>query len=170
MRFFISRDVRKNPFLRSILYWTLAFSLIFWVTNWLFYARITLSYEGIVTHYRGAEESFRPPKSFFSLLEETHFHSFAMMIFLMTWTHLLMFTPIGSAPKKFLIHGTFLTAALDMASGWLIRYHAPFWAWIKIMAFFVFQILILWVMVLVARYLRAEYRETISAPSRLDYP
>ena len=153
MRFFITRDPRSNSLLRAILFWSLIFSLAFWVTNWLFYTRITFTYTGMVTHYRGAEASFRPPKSFFALVEETHTHALAMMIFLMTWTHLLLFTPLAKTWKRLLIHGLFTTAGLDMISGWLIRYLSPLLAWIKMASFLGFQILLLAAMVVFAWHL-----------------
>jgi hypothetical protein len=148
MRFFISQDIRKNQLLRHIVLWSLVYVFVFWVSDWPFYAKIGFSYRAIVEYYRGSEEAFRTPKSFFSLLEETHFHAFAMMVFLMTLNHLLLFTGAPRWVKAVVIHVSFGSALADMASGWLIRFVHPGFALLKMAAFLTLQgtLLVLWVL------------------------
>lgn len=155
MRFFISPDIRRNRLLRHILMWSLFFILIFWLTNFFFYVRIGLTPSQIATYYRGSEESFRPPKSFFGLLEETHFHAFAMMILIMTMTHLLLFSTSDGRLKWLIIHGTFGTALADIGSGWLIRYAHPAFAYLKVLAFIGLQVFLLILMILLVQTMRA---------------
>jgi len=121
---------------------------VFWVSDWPFYAKIGFSYRAIAEYYRGSEEAFRAPKSFFSLLEETHFHAFAMMVFLMTLNHLLLFTGTPRWVKAVVIHVSFGSALADMASGWLIRFVHPGFALLKMAAFLTLQVtlLVLWVL------------------------
>lgn len=143
MRFFISPDIRRNRLLRQIVLWSLVYAFVFWVSDWPFYVKIGFSQRTIVEYYRGSEEAFRAPKSFFSLLEETHFHAFAMMVFLMTLNHLLLFTAAPRWVKVGLVHGSFGSALADMASGWLIRFVHPGFALLKMVAFLTLQVTLL---------------------------
>ncbi|MCS7311474.1 MAG: hypothetical protein NZ742_00945 [Acidobacteria bacterium] len=151
MRFFISPDIRRNPFLRQIVLWSLVYAFLVWVSDWPFYAKIGFSYHSIIEYYRGSEAAFRAPKSFFGLLEETHFHAFAMMVFLMTLNHLLLFTGAPRWVKAGAIHVSFGSALADMASGWLIRFVHPGFALLKMGAFLALQgsllviLILLWV-------------------------
>ena len=154
MRFYISPDIRRNRLLRHIIVWSLFFIFLFWCTNWFFYLRIGLSPRKMVTYYHGSEAEFRPPKSFFSLLEETHFHAFAMMILIMTMTHLLLFSQSNGRVKWFLIHGTFGAALGDMASGWLIRYLHPGFVYLKILSFLLLQACLFIMMFMLIQTLR----------------
>lgn len=151
MRFFISPDIRKNQLLRQVVLWSLVYAFVFWVSDWPFYAKIGFSYPAIVEYYRGSEAAFRAPKSFFGLLEETHFHAFAMMVFLMTLNHLLLFTGAPRWVKAGAIHVSFGSALADMASGWLIRFVHPGFALLKMGSFLALQgsllviLVVLWV-------------------------
>ena len=154
MRFMVTPEMRRNAVLRRIILWSIAFALIFWTTNWLFYLHIGTSYTAIVRYYRGDPATFHNPKSFRSLLEETHFHAFAMLIFLMTFTHLVMLTEIPLRRKHTLVHLAFGSALADMTAGWLIRYVHPAFAWLKMIAFLTLQGVILIMLILILRYLR----------------
>ncbi len=154
MRFMVTPEMRRNVLLRRIILWSIVFAIVFWSTNWLFYLHIGTSYTAIVRYYRGDPAAFHHPKSFRSLLEETHFHAFAMLIFLMTFTHLVMFTETTIQWKHTLVHATFGAAFADMTSGWLIRYVHPAFAWLKIGAFLTLQGATLIILILILRHLR----------------
>ncbi len=143
MKFFISNDIRKNQLLKLIIVFTLIFFLMLWLTNLLLYMEIGFEYNSVVKYYRGAEEEFRQPKSYIGLLQESHFHFFSMAIILVTLNHLILFTGISGRSKLIIILSSFLSALGDIVAGWLIRYVAPQFAYLKIISFFVLQISLL---------------------------
>ncbi len=148
MRYFISNDIRKNRPLKAILIWMLLFLIPFWVTNALFYFRIGFSPTALTRYYRGDPSSFRSPRPLYSFIEETHFHTFAMAILLMTLLHLLLFTSIRMKFKLFLVHTTFGSAFFDLFSNWAIRYIHPFFSYLKISSALIFEISLGFILVL----------------------
>lgn len=136
MRFVITGEWRENHLLRLILAAFLVYCAIFWVTNALLYfTRMDFSYASVVEFYRGAESRFLQPRSYLVLLEISHAHLFAMGILLLTLTHLILFVPLSVPSKATLIATSFAAALLDEASGWLIRFVHPGFAYLKITAF-----------------------------------
>lgn len=153
MKFFISRDIRKNDLLKLIVLLTTIFFVFLWITNILFFLKIGFSYEAVVEYYRGAEESFRPPRSYFGMLEEAHFHFFSMAIVLVTLNHLFLFTGRANWEKFLVITASYGSAFLDIAGGWLVRYAAAEFAYVKIGSFVVLQASLLYLMAVVTFYL-----------------
>ena len=153
MKFFISNDIRKNQLLKLIIVFTLIYFLMLWITNLLLYMEIGLDYASVVKYYRGAEEEFRQPKSYLGLLQESHFHFFSMAIILVTLNHLILFTGISGRSKLIIILSSFSSALGDIMSGWLIRYVAPQFAYLKIVSFLVLQISFLLLIYINMKYL-----------------
>ncbi|NIQ12957.1 MAG: hypothetical protein GTO02_00655 [Candidatus Dadabacteria bacterium] len=153
MRFFISPDIKRNDLLKLIIIFTTIFFLFLWLTNLLLFLKIGFNIEGIVEYYRGSEESFRPAKSYLGLLEEAHFHFFSMAIILITLTHLILFTDIRVIIKYLVIISSYTSAFFDIISGWLIRFVAPEFAYLKLISFVVLQLSILYLIVVVTLYL-----------------
>lgn len=141
MRFVVTAEWKENDLLRLILGAFLGYVLVFWVTNaLLFFAHMDLSYASVVSHYLGDESSFRTPRSYLVLLEISHFHLFAMGILVLTMTHLVLFVPLPIGLKAVLIASSFGSALLDEASGWLIRFVHPDFAYLKIASFLALQV------------------------------
>ena len=140
MRFFISSDLKRNELLRLIVLLTFVFFILLWITNILLYWEIGFTYESIVSYYRGSEETFRQPKSYIGLLQESHFHLFSMAIILVTLTHLILFTGISAIYKFLLIIISYSSALGDIAGGWLVRFVSPGFAYFKLVSFAVLQI------------------------------
>jgi hypothetical protein len=69
----------------------------------------------------------------------THFHLFAMGLFFVVFTHLLMFSPLKDSIKSVLIWLLGLSILSDIASSWLIRYVAAPFAWLKLGSFWTLQ-------------------------------
>lgn len=153
MRFFISSDITKNTLLKLIVLFTVIFFVFLWITNLLLYLQIGFSYESVVQYYLGSEADFRPPRSFLGMLEEAHFHFFAMAIILVTLNHLILFTKIGNFWKLVLILSSFLSALGDIAGGWLIRYVSPEFAYLKIASLIVLQVSLAALMIIVIWFL-----------------
>ena len=115
--------------------------------------QIGFNYGSIVEFYLGNEETFRPPKSYIGLLEEAHFHFFSMAILLITLTHLILFTSISSGLKLALILISFISTFTEIISGWLIRYVNPLFAYLKLGSFYLMQLALLLMMILILIYL-----------------
>ncbi len=153
MRFFISSDIKKNTLLKLIVAFTVLFFLFLWITNLLLYLQIGFSYESVVQYYLGSEEDFRPARSYLGMLEEAHFHFFAMAIILVTLNHLILFTKISNFWKLVLILLSYLSALGDIAGGWLIRYVSPEFAYLKIASLIGLQVSLAILMIIVIWFL-----------------
>lgn len=153
MRFFISPDIKKNTLLKMIVAFTVLFFVFLWITNLLLYLQIGFSYDSVVQYYLGSEQDFRPPRSYLGMLEEAHFHFFAMAIILVTLNHLILFTKISNFWKMVLILSSFLSAFGDIAGGWLIRYVSPEFAYLKIASLIVLQVSLAALMIIVIWFL-----------------
>lgn len=140
MRFIITGEWSRNTLLRVIVLFFLFYCFAFWLTNFGLYMEMGLSYQGVVEHYLGSPEKFTRPKSIRGLMEVSHFHLFAMGIFLVALMHLLLFIPINGFIKLVLIVAAFTSAFLDEMSGWLIVFCSPVFAYMKIASFVVLQI------------------------------
>ena len=132
---------------------TVLFFLFLWITNLLLYLQIGFSYESVVEYYLGSEQDFRPPRSYLGMLEEAHFHFFAMAIILVTLTHLILFTKINNFWKLLLILSSYLSALGDIAGGWLILYVSPEFAYLKIASLIVLQVSLAALMIIVIWFL-----------------
>ena len=136
MRFTVTPDWKDNQLLRLLLVWFLVFVALLWVTNALLYfAKMSLDPASVVAYYLGNEATFTQPRSYQGLLEITHFHLFAMGILVLTMTHLLLFVPMANGRKALVVSIAFAAALADEAAGWLVRFVAPQFAWLKVAAF-----------------------------------
>ena len=136
MRFTVTPDWKDNQLLRLVLVWFLVFVALLWVTNALLYfAKMSLDPASVVAYYRGNEATFTQPRSYQGLLEITHFHLFAMGILVLTMTHLLLFVPMANGRKALVVSIAFAAALADEAAGWLVRFVAPQFAYLKVAAF-----------------------------------
>lgn len=158
MRFFISPDIKKNDLLKLIIIFTTIFFLFLWITNIMFFLKIGFSIEGIVDYYRGNEETFRPAKSYFGLLEEAHFHFFSMAIILVTLNHLILFTDIKPVYKYLVIVASYSSAFFDIISGWLVRFVSPGFAYLKLGSFIVLQVSLLYLIIVITFYMYRKNR------------
>ena len=136
MRFTITPDWKDNQLLRLVLVWFLVFVALLLVTNALLYfAKMTLNPASVIAYYLGNEAQFTQPRSYQGLLEITHFHLFAMGILVLTMTHLMLFVPMQNRRKAFVVSIAFGAALADEAAGWLVRFVAPGFAYLKVTAF-----------------------------------
>jgi len=141
MRFVVTAEWKENHLLRLVLGWFLIYVALLWITNvLLFFSQMSLDPTVVAEFYRGAEERFNRPRSFKVLLEISHFHLFAMGILILTMTHLVLFAPLTVRTKAMITIVSFSSALLDEASGWLIRFVHPGFAYLKIGAFLTLQL------------------------------
>ena len=94
----------------------------------------------VTSYYLGNPEIFKQPKSYGSLVEETHFHLFAMGIILMTLNHLMLFSQLKYSYKIWIIVISFSSCLLDIASSWLVRYISSGFSILKVSSMIVEQI------------------------------
>ena len=143
MKYLQQGGFQHNPLMRLTLGLALVLLAGFWVSNLaLYFAHMSLDPASVVAYYRGDEARFMAPRSAESLLEVTHMHLPMFALVLLLLTHLLVFAPTHNAKKAALIVASFVSALLMEAAGWLTRFVHPGFAWLKLGAFVVFQLLL----------------------------
>ncbi len=148
MKYLVNGNYKNDTLLKLILCLGLIFIGIFWVTNiLLFVEKMGFSYKSIVNYYLGDEE-FRNPLSYLGLLEVTHYHLFSFALFLIMLNHLMLFTKVSYRPKMALIVISFVSAALNIGAGWLVRFVSPVFAYLKMWSFWIFQVSTLFIIIL----------------------
>lgn len=172
MRFVITGEWTRNRLLKVIVWCFLIYTFFLWLTNaGLYFYRMSLKPSSVVEYYRGNEEKFLQPRSIVGLLEQLHFHTFAMGILLLTLTHLLLFVPASMKTKAWGIAGSFASALAGELAGWGVRFVHPAFTYVKVAAFVVLQGTILWLMVVVAWALLSEAPSAYGRePTRPRYP
>lgn len=140
MRYFVTGEQNRQVLMNTIVLLFLAYVALLWVSNALmFFHKMGLNPQSVIDYYLGSEAKFTQPISYQSLLENTHFHLFAMGMLAVTLTHLLLFTPLNMQLKVLLTSATYLAAIADQAGGWLVRFVHPQFAWFKIGAFLLLE-------------------------------
>ena len=133
----------KNPFMRLTILFTLLFISGLWVTNFaLYFAKMGLTPSSVQAYYLGSEITFRPARTYQSMLEVSHMHLPMMGVVILLVTHLLIFAPFQDRTKFLFIGATFGSALLNEGAGWLVRFIHPGFAIVKVLAFFSFQALL----------------------------
>jgi hypothetical protein len=98
------------------------------------YDKTQFTYKGSVEHYVGNEEELIFPKEFSQMVEMSHPHLLGMsMMFLLLCT-IFSFSSASDLLKKIIVISSFGTIFVDLGSTWLIRYVAPQFAIIMIVA------------------------------------
>jgi len=140
MRYMQTGGFQNNSFMRLTLGLTLALLLAFTATNFmLYFAKMDLSPSSVVSYYNGNEDEFRPARTYQSMLEITHGHLAMMALVILLLTHLVVFAPFRRSQKIALIVTAFASALLSEASGWLVRFTDPGFAWLKVASFLMLQ-------------------------------
>jgi hypothetical protein len=140
MRFVVTGEWSRNKLLQTIVAMYSIYVVLLWVTNSLLYfSKMSLTTSSVVNYYLGNEEAYLSPRSYQGLLEVSHFHLFAVGMLLLVLTHLMLFVPLKSWIKAWLIAFPFLAALLDEGAGWLVRFVSPNFAIVKIAGFLLLQ-------------------------------
>lgn len=161
MKYMQTGGFQKNPFMRMTLLFTLLFLGGLWVTNFaMYFSRMGFTPSSVERYYLGAEEDFRPPRTFGSMLEVTHVHLPIIGIVTLMLTHLLIFAPLSDRAKYGFIGAAFASALLNEGAGWLVRFVHPGFAALKIAAFLAFQGVLAYLLVGLAAFLLASARDT----------
>ena len=128
----------------SIVYF-LVFSLLLILSGvLLFEYKIGFSVEQISSYYLGDEDKFINPQTSASILKITTPHIFAFGLFIMVLLHFLIFTKKRSSKTlKAVIYLTFLSAILELLSPFGIINNIEFFAYVKLLSFIIFDLLVL---------------------------
>ena len=94
--------------------------------------RMGLDPQAIATHYRGGDNEMSFPKTFWQLMEVSHFHLFTIPMVVLVLSHLLYGTPASARLRVYLTSITFGGAFLDAVGPWAIRYLAAGFAYLLI--------------------------------------
>lgn len=84
--------------------------------------RVGFAPAAIATYYRGGESEMSFPKTFWQLMEVSHFHLFSVPVVLLVLAHLLYATPVSTRVRIWLTAAVFTGAFLEAAGPWAIRY------------------------------------------------
>ncbi|CAA9892129.1 conserved membrane hypothetical protein [Candidatus Methylobacter favarea] len=167
MRYFVTGEQHRKSLLNTLVLMFLGYIVLLWISNGLmFFHRMNLTPDSVVSYYLGSEEQFIPPRSYEGMLEVSHFHLFSMGILVVTLTHLMLMTEFSTRLKIWISSLTYLSAIADEAGGWLVRFVHPLFAWFKIAAFLLleFSLAALLIVVIVALIrARIQLRQNIRA-------
>lgn len=129
-----------QPLMRLTLLWCLLFMTGLWASSaFMYFNRMGLTAPSVQKYYLGSEEEFSQPRSAASMLETSHTHLPIMGVVLLLLTHLMIFAPYSEGFKKVFIGASFASAFGGEASGWLVRFVHPGFAFLKIACFLLFQ-------------------------------
>ncbi len=91
--------------------------------------RMGLHPAAIASYYRGGLTEMSFPKTFWQLVEVSHFHLFTIPVVLLILSHLLYATPISVRARIWLTAVAFGGALLDAFGPWAVRYGAAGFAY-----------------------------------------
>lgn len=145
---------QNHPLMRMTLAWTLLFAAGLWFTNGaMFLKRMDLTPASVQAYYLGSAEEYSEPRSAASMLEVSHAHLATMGIMILLLTHLAIFAPWEERTKKWIIGLGFGSALLGEASGWLVRFASPSFAFLKIACFLTLQAVLAVLIAVLATFL-----------------
>lgn len=109
---------------------------------WLFIEKYGLTPGEVYLYFAGDDTNFIVAKSVEGLLETAVPHFVAVSATIFVYAHFLLFTKeISEKRKQLLISGLFLSALVDIFSPFGILYGYELFAWLKVLSFWSFEIL-----------------------------
>jgi len=136
VKYMVSGGFESRPLMRLSLGLTFVFLVLFVVSSFaVFFSKMSFDPRSVVDYYLGSEETFRPARTFGSMLEVAHAHLAMMAVVLLMLTHLFIFAPFSFRTKAWMISLAFVFALLDEGAGWLVRFVDPSFAVLKIAGF-----------------------------------
>jgi len=124
-----------------VLYFVLFSLLLLGSAYLLFDAKIGFSYNGILHYYQGDKTLFTSAKSFSGILKIILPHIFAFGLFLMVLLHFGVFTAFRKHPLfRYFIYTLGIAAFVELFSPFFIILGLGFFAYFKLLAFFVLEV------------------------------
>ncbi|NOR71681.1 MAG: hypothetical protein GQ532_18670 [Methylomarinum sp.] len=140
MRFFVTGEQNRQMMLNALILMFLGYIVLLWISNGMMYFhKMDLSADSVISYYLGSEKDFTQPKSYQSMLEVSHFHVFAMGMLILTLTHLMLMTDVPTVLKIWLSGLVYVSAIADEVAGWLVRFVHPAFAYFKITSFLLLE-------------------------------
>ncbi|MCS7284451.1 MAG: hypothetical protein NZ527_01925 [Hydrogenobacter thermophilus] len=140
MRFFISANIKEN---RPLYYLVLAFLillLLYWLSSWFFfYSKYGFNYTSVFKYFFG-DPSFPERISLSQLSEDMHIETFLKAFYLLVLFSLFLLSSFSERWKVSLITISALFGLTEIASDLFILYVSPFFIYIKLTSFFLFQV------------------------------
>jgi hypothetical protein len=167
MKYMNGGGFQSHPLMKTTLLLTMVLLFAFWVTSFgIYFSKMNLHPDSVVSYYNGSEEEYRPPRTAGSMLEVSHGHLAMMALVILLLTHLTIFIPFQNTTKKAFIFGTFSAALLNESSGWLVRFVSPTFAPLKVFGFVTLQLLLAILLVSLTWFLcrSARPRAMVEAP------
>ena len=129
--------------------------------------RMGLDPQSVAAHYRGGDSEMSFPKTFWQLVEGSHFHLFTIPIVVLVLSHLLCATPTSARLRVFLTSLTFAGAFLDAVGPWAIRYLSAGFAYLLIVGwmFLAGGALVIVLLTLVAMWAPERWTARMAAPT-----
>jgi hypothetical protein len=90
----------------------------------LSFGRVGATPSAIAIYYRGSDNEMSFPKTFWQLVEVSHFHLFTIPVVVLILAHLLYATPAPVRIRVWLTALTFAGVVLDAIGPWSVRYVA----------------------------------------------
>lgn len=150
MKFFVKGNNGRDRVLSRVLWCYLLFIFFYWAGGFVsFYDRFSFSPEGVARYFFGAPE-FPEIISLAQLTQDSHIQIVTIGILLLTLSALILDNGSPAALKSFLAVFSFISAVLEIASGYLVYYLGRDYAFIRLVSFFLFQTVLLCMLALAA--------------------
>lgn len=160
MRYFVTGEQHRKSLINALVLMFLVYIALLWLSNGMMYFHhMDLTPDSVIAYYLGSEQQFTQPRSYQGMLEVSHFHLFSMGMLVLTLTHLMLMTEFPVRLKIWLSSLTYAAALADEAGGWLVRFVDPLFAYFKIAAFVLLELLLAALLIVVITALvRARVR------------
>ena len=140
MRFVVTGEWSRNRLLQVIVLLYAIYVGMLWVTNAaLYFNKMSLAPASVAAYYLGDPEQFTSARTYQGLLEVSHFHLFAFGMLLLVMTHLMLFVPLSTRTKAWLISVPFFAGLLDEGASWAVRFGGESFAIVKVAGFLLLQ-------------------------------
>jgi hypothetical protein len=132
----------------------------------LSFGRMGLDPQSIAAHYRGGDSEMSFSKTFWQLVEVSHFHLFTIPIVVLILSHLLYATPASPRLRIYLTSITFAGAFLDAVGPWAVRYLSASFAYLLIVGWMLLAggALLIVTLTLVAMWMPKRWGSRTAAP------
>jgi len=128
----------------AIIYFLLFSILLLISAILIFEQKIGFSYQSVVNYYLGNSTTFTPAKTYNGILEIILPHIFTFALFIMVLLHFLLFTKQRNTKiAQIVIYTTLISGFFELSSPFFIISGFKFFAYIKIISFFLFYLSIL---------------------------
>ncbi len=140
MRFFISSNIKHNTPLYVTVIFFLVSATLYWTGNWFFYHdKFGLTYKKMFSYFF-TDPEFPERMPLAQLLEDMHIQFFIFITFLLVLASIFIHRCMRDNVKYSLIALSFIAGLSDILSSFAVYYLSPFFIYVKIASFIVFQV------------------------------